>query len=244
MSMVRRSLLSAAFALGLAQALPARAAPTIGQPAPAFSVADADGKARSLAEFKGKTVVLEWHNEGCPYVQKHYGSGAMQRLQKSATADGVVWLTVISSAPNTQGYLDAAAAKGWKAKYGAGSTALLLDPTGKVGHAYDARTTPHMYVVDKGGRLAYMGGIDDKPTTNPESLKGARNYVAAALADLEAGRSPRPSPRPTAAASSTRNSGSGRQSPSRRAVRSNLYMGSVRPYVRVFRRTRCPQKRC
>ena len=188
MSIVRRSLLSAALAVAVGQALPAQAAPAVGQAAPAFSVADADGKTRSLADFKGKTVVLEWHNEGCPYVKKHYGAGAMQKLQKQATADGVVWLTVVSSAPNTQGYLAADAAKGWKTKYDAGSTALLLDPAGKVGHAYDAKTTPHMYVIDKGGNLAYMGAIDDKPVANPESLKGAKNYVSAALADLDAGR--------------------------------------------------------
>ena len=188
MSMVRRSLLSAAFAVGLAPAFPAQAAPVVGQPAPAFSAADAEGRTRSLAEFKGKTVVLEWHNEGCPYVKKHYGAGAMQKLQKQAAADGVVWLTVISSAPNTQGYLAGDGAKGWKAKYDAGATALLLDPAGDVGRAYDAKTTPHMYVIDKGGKLAYMGGIDDKPTADPASLKGAKNYVAAALADLDAGR--------------------------------------------------------
>lgn len=188
MSMVRRSLLSAVFAVGVAPALPAQAAPVVGQPAPAFSAADAEGRTRSLAEFKGKTVVLEWHNEGCPYVKKHYGAGAMQKLQKQAAADGVVWLTVISSAPNTQGYLAGDAAKRWKAKYDAGATALLLDPAGDVGRAYDAKTTPHMYVIDKGGKLAYMGGIDDKPTADPASLKGAKNYVAAALADLGAGR--------------------------------------------------------
>ena len=188
MSLVRRSVLSAVVALGLTQAVPATAAPAVGQPAPAFSAVDADGRTRSLAEFKGKTVVLEWHNEGCPYVKKHYSSGAMQKLQKSATSDGVVWLTVISSAPKTQGYLSADEAKGWKTKYEASSTALLLDPAGKVGHAYDARTTPHMFVIDKAGKLAYMGGIDDKPVANPASLDGAKNYVAAALADLDAGR--------------------------------------------------------
>jgi|KBSSwiStaDraftv2_1062776.scaffolds.fasta_scaffold356064_1 hypothetical protein len=192
MSLSRRYVLSTAFVLGIAPALAvapaAHAAPAIGQPAPGFSAVDAEGRTRSLAEFKGRIVVLEWHNEGCPYVKKHYGSGAMQSLQKSATAGGVVWLTVISSAPHTQGYLAGEAAKGWKAKYGASSTALLLDPAGKVGHAYDARTTPHMYVVDKAGKLAYMGGIDDKPVADPASLKGAKNYVTAALADLKAGR--------------------------------------------------------
>ncbi|WP_312160997.1 thioredoxin family protein [Phenylobacterium sp.] len=184
--MLRRSFVLAA-ALSLT-APAAFAAPAVGQPAPAFTAKDADGKPRSLAEFKGKTVVLEWTNDGCPYVQKHYKSGAMQGLQKSATQDGVVWLTLISSAPGKQGYLDAGQAKGWKASSGAGSSALLLDPAGQVGHAYEAKTTPHMYIVDKTGTLVYMGGIDDKPTADPASLKGAKNYVSAALSDIKAGR--------------------------------------------------------
>lgn len=167
---------------------PAFAAPVIGQPAPAFQVKDADGKTRSLAEFKGKTVVLEWTNEGCPYVQKHYNSGNMQGLQRQAAKDGAVWLTIISSAPGTQGYKEPAEAKAWKTKVKAAPTAILLDPDGKVGRAYDAKTTPHMYIVDKAGTLVYMGGIDDKPTADPASLKGAKNYVLAALADVKAGR--------------------------------------------------------
>ncbi|MBA4793515.1 thioredoxin family protein [Phenylobacterium sp.] len=186
----RRSLL-AGLAAGLAcaaLAAPAAAAPTIGQPAPAFTAVDASGKARSLAEFKGKTVVLEWTNEGCPYVQKHYKSGNMQGLQKSAVADGVVWLTLISSAPGKQGYKTADEARAWKSEAGAASTAVLLDPKGEVGRAYAAKTTPHMYVVDKTGALVYMGGIDDKNSADPASLKGAKNYVAAALADVKAGR--------------------------------------------------------
>ena len=186
--MNRRLVLSAAAALSLAFAAGAHAAPAIGQPAPAFTVKDADGKTRSLSEFKGKTVVLEWTNEGCPYVQKHYKSGNMQGLQKQATADGVVWLTVVSSAPGTQGYLEGAKAKSWKSSHKAVSSALLLDADGVVGKSYDARTTPHMYVVDRGGKLVYMGGIDDQPVASADSLKGAKNYVAAALADVEAGR--------------------------------------------------------
>lgn len=183
--LTRRLVLAASM---LAIAAPAAAAPAIGQPAPNFQAVDADGRTRSLSEFKGRTVVLEWHNGGCPYVKKHYGAGAMQSLQKQATADGAVWLTLISSAPGTQGYLAPAEAKTWKASNKAAATALLLDPEGDVGKAYDARTTPHMYVVDRAGRLAYMGGIDDKPSADPSSLKGANNYVAAALADLKAGR--------------------------------------------------------
>lgn len=184
----RRTLIAAAAATAAALAAPAFAAPAVGQPAPNFQAKDADGKTRSLAEFKGKTVVLEWTNNGCPYVQKHYNSGAMQNLQKQATKDGVVWLSIISSAPGMQGYLEPAAAKAWKAKAGAGSTAVLLDPTGAVGRLYEAKTTPHMYIVDKTGKLVYMGGIDDKPSANPETLKGAKNYVTAALADMKAGR--------------------------------------------------------
>ncbi|MDD3837356.1 MAG: thioredoxin family protein [Phenylobacterium sp.] len=183
-----RRLVLAACAATLTAPAAAVAAPAIGQPAPVFRAVDADGRTRSLDEFKGKTVVLEWHNGGCPYVQKYYNAGAMQSLQRQATADGVVWLTLVSSGPGTQGHLTPAEAKSWKAANKAGSTALLLDPDGKVGKAYDARTTPHMYVVDKTGRLVYMGGIDDKPAADPASLKGAKNYVAAALADLKAGR--------------------------------------------------------
>jgi peroxiredoxin len=185
----RRTLLAATLVAALGAAAPALAAPAIGKAAPAFSAVDAQGKTRTLSEFKGKTVVLEWTNEGCPYVQKHYKAGAMQALQKQAAADGVVWLTVVSSAPGKQGYLSADQAKGWKAGQNAGYTALLLDPKGDVGRAYDAKTTPHMYIVNPAGQLVYMGGIDDKPSADPASLKGAKNYVSAALADLKAGRS-------------------------------------------------------
>lgn len=185
--MFTRSLVLAA-GMAVALAAPALSAPTVGQPAPGFTAKDGDGKTRSLSEFKGKTVVLEWTNAGCPYVQKHYNSGNMQALQKGAAKDGVVWLTLVSSAPGKQGYVSPAEAKTWKTSSGAASTALLLDPGGQVGKAYDARTTPHMYVVDKTGKLVYMGGIDDKPTADPSSLKGAKNYVTAALSDVKAGR--------------------------------------------------------
>jgi len=182
----RRLLLGLAAAAVIAA--PAAAAPVLNQPAPAFTVADADGKSRSLAEFRGKTVVLEWTNNGCPYVQKHYNSGHMQGLQREATAEGVVWLTIISSAPGFQGYLTPPQAKAWKAKAGAHSSDVLLDPKGTVGRAYAARTTPHMFVIDRTGKLVYMGGIDDQATTDPDSLKTAKNYVTAALADVQAGR--------------------------------------------------------
>jgi AhpC/TSA family len=184
----RRTVLTLAALGAFGVMSPASAAPALGQPAPAFQAVDAEGRTRALSEFKGKTVVLEWTNEGCPYVKKHYGSGNMQSLQRNAVKDGVVWLTIISSAPNTQGYLTQAQAKTWKTSSKAHFSALLLDPAGKVGRAFDAKTTPHMYIVDGSGKLVYMGGIDDRPSSDPKSLEGAENYVAAALGDLKAGR--------------------------------------------------------
>ncbi|MDR7061974.1 MULTISPECIES: thioredoxin family protein [unclassified Sphingopyxis] len=158
-----------------------------GQVAPAFELASADGKQVSLADFRGKTVVLEWTNEGCPYVKKHY-SGAMQKLQKEAVADGVVWLTIVSSAPGEQGFVEGESAKNWGQRFNAGFTHLLLDPTGATGRAYGAKTTPDMRVIDGEGRIIYTGGIDDKPTNKVEDLAGARNFVRAALDDHAAGR--------------------------------------------------------
>jgi len=184
----RLTMVSAAALAVISLAAPSAAAPVLGEPAPAFQAVDADGRARSLKEFKGKTVVLEWTNQGCPYVQKHYNSGNMQGLQKQAAGDGVVWLTLISSAPQQQGHLTGSEAKAWKVQAGAASSAVLLDPQGQVGRAYDAKTTPHMYIIDPAGKLVYMGGIDDKPSSDPASLKTARNYVSAALADVKAGR--------------------------------------------------------
>ena len=124
--------------------------PTAGQAAPAFTLVDAEGTQRSLADFRGKTVVLEWTNEGCPYVKKHY-TGAMQALQREATADGVVWLTIISSAPGTQGHVEGQAAREWRTRTNGAATHLLLDPTGQVGKLYDAKTTPDMRVIDADG---------------------------------------------------------------------------------------------
>ncbi|MFT4936829.1 MAG: peroxiredoxin, partial [Pseudoalteromonas distincta] len=160
-SFPRRPVLAGIAAFAAMIAAPALAAPAIGKPAPAFSAADSTGKARSLSEFRGKTVVLEWTNDGCPYVQKHYNAGAMQGLQKRAAGDGVVWLSIISSAPGKQGYKTAAQANAWKTESGAAPSAILLDPKGEVGRAYGAKTTPHMYVVNPAGTLVYMGGIDD-----------------------------------------------------------------------------------
>jgi peroxiredoxin len=159
-----------------------------GKPAPEFTATDSTGKSHKLSDYKGKTVVLEWTNDGCPYVRKHYGSGNMQALQKEAGNNGVVWLTVVSSAKGEQGYVDGAGANKLTTDRKAIPAAVLLDPEGKVGRAYGAKTTPHMYVIDKDGRLVYNGAIDDKPTSNPADIKGARNYVQAALTAVAEGK--------------------------------------------------------
>ncbi len=167
---------------------PAQAAVATGAPAPNFSMQDASGASRTLAEFAGRTVVLEWTNYGCPYVQKHYGSGNMQALQLEATEAGVVWLQVISSAPRQQGHLDGAGVVARVRTDNAHPTATLLDPSGAMGHAYGARNTPHMFIIGGDGRLLYQGAIDDRPSARPSTLEGANNYVRAALADIAAGR--------------------------------------------------------
>lgn len=159
-----------------------------GAPAPAFSVQDADGRTRTLSEFAGRTVVLEWTNNGCPYVRKHYDAGNMQALQREAAAQGIVWLQVISSAPGEQGFLDGAGARARVQADNAAPAATLLDPDGTMGRAYGARTTPHMYIISGEGRVLYQGAIDDRPSARPASLEGANNYVRAALADIAAGR--------------------------------------------------------
>ncbi len=171
-------------------AAPEKAEAAAGQAAPAFTLVDADGTQRSLADFRGKTVVLEWTNEGCPYVKKHY-TGAMQALQREAVADGVVWLTIISSSPGTQGYVEGEEARAWRTRTDGAATHLLLDPTGQVGKLFGAVTTPDMRVIDGDGILRFVGGIDDRPTNKVEDLEGANNFVRAALDDLEAGRAVR-----------------------------------------------------
>lgn len=167
---------------------PAAAAIETGGPAPAFSVVDANGQTRTLSEFAGRTLVLEWTNHGCPYVRKHYDAGAMQALQQEATAQGVAWLQVISSAPGEQGHLDGPGALARVAADNAHPTATLLDASGAMGRAYGARNTPHMFVISGDGRLAYQGAIDDRPSARPDTLQGANNFVRAALADISAGR--------------------------------------------------------
>lgn len=177
----------AAFALALAVPGALRAQAVAGQPAPAFALTDSNGKARSLGDFKGKYVVLEWVNHSCPFVGKHYDSGNMQRLQKAWTAKGVAWLSVNSSAPGKDGYVDGTQANALTRAKGAAPTALLLDPDGKVGRAYGAKTTPHMFVIDPQGKVIYAGGIDDKPSTDQADVATAKNYVSAALGEALAG---------------------------------------------------------
>jgi hypothetical protein len=160
----------------------------LGAPAPNFTLIDSNGNSVSLADFKGKTVVLEWTNHECPYVRKHYGGNNMQGLQKKWTAQGVVWLTLVSSHPGAQGFVHGLEANKLTEERGAAPTAVLLDPKGGVGRNYGAQVTPHMYVITGEGALVYMGGIDDKPTTRLEDLKTAKNFVDAALSEVVAGK--------------------------------------------------------
>lgn len=187
MSTTRRIVLAAAL-VGASFPAFAEGAPHVGSPAPAFTATDSNGKTVSLADLKGKTVVLEWTNDECPFVRKHYGSQSMQTLQKKWTDKGIVWLSVISSTPGEQGYADPAKANRLTADRGASPSAVLLDPKGYVGRIYGAQVTPHMYVIKPDGVLAYMGGIDDKPSTKAEDLKTAKNFVDTALSELSAGK--------------------------------------------------------
>jgi peroxiredoxin len=196
--MIRRHVVTFAAAAGLL-ALATFAAPaaaqngaaavaTVGQPAPAFSARDTAGRTVSLADFKGKTVVLEWVNPGCPYVQKHYRSANMQGTQREAAAKGVVWLAINSTSTDHHDYLAPTAMADWMKGQQAAATATLMDPEGKIGRAYGARTTPHMYVIDAKGTLAYIGAIDNKPTANTADIAGATNHVKAALGEVLAGK--------------------------------------------------------
>jgi len=174
-------------AVNRATAVPPPAA-RVGEPAPQFNAQDITGKTIRLADYAGKTIVLEWTNDGCPFVGKHYDSGNMQALQQKYTAAGVVWLTLASSAPGEQGYVTPAEAKADLAHWRATPTDFLLDPDGTVGRLYDARATPNMVVIDRTGRVAYMGAIDDTPSTRLADVKTAHNYVVAALDALAAGQ--------------------------------------------------------
>jgi peroxiredoxin len=184
MNSKRLSLLLPALALSslVALALPP------GSPAPDFKGVDSNGVAHSLSDYRGKYVVLEWANRGCPYEQKHYLSGNMESLQKQWTSKGVVWLSIVSSAPGQQGYVTPAEENDYLRTMKASPTAALLDPTGAIGHLYDARTTPHIFVIDPTGKLVYQGAIDDKPSPDQSTLQGADNYLNDALNAAMAGK--------------------------------------------------------
>jgi peroxiredoxin len=158
-----------------------------GQPAPGFSLTDLSGKPVNLADYKGKTVVLEWHNFACPFVQKHYRSGNMQSLQKKYAND-VVWLAVNSTARTAFDYMEPAKVSQQLADFKAAPARYLMDEPGEVGRAYGAKTTPHMYIIDPAGKVVYNGAIDDRHSANVADVKGAKNYVAAALDEMKAGK--------------------------------------------------------
>ena len=181
-----RTLALLLLSFGIASAAHAAAVP--GQPAPAFSATDVNGKPVALADFRGKTVVVEWNNPQCPFVMKHYGSGNMQALQQKATTAGVVWLAVNSTSSSHFDYMAPAALAAWFNQQKAAPTAVLMDTKGEIARAFGARATPHMFVIDPNGKVAYAGAIDDKRSTNPADVKTASNYVIAALSDLSAGK--------------------------------------------------------
>ena len=160
----------------------------VGDAAPDFTATDSRGQTHKLSEYRGKYVVLEWTNSNCPFTRKHYTSGNMQALQKEWTAKGVVWLTVLSSAPGNDGYKTAAEENAWVEQIHAAPTAVLLDPSGALGHEYEAKTTPDMYVIDASGKLIYSGAIDDRRTVDLSDVKGANNYVSDALTEAMAGQ--------------------------------------------------------
>jgi peroxiredoxin len=162
--------------------------PPVGSVAPDFSATDAKGKTHSLSQYKGKYVVLEWFNPECPFVKKHYGSSNMQKLQGEFTTKGVVWLSVDSSAPGTEGNLTPDQAEKTMADWKTKSTALLLDQDGKVGRAYGAKNTPHMFVINPEGKIVYEGAIDSKATPNPGDIPSSTNYVKVALDESLAGK--------------------------------------------------------
>lgn len=177
--------ITAALALAATAAL---ATASVGQPAPAFTAVDTSGKTVALADFKGRHVVLEWVNPGCPYVAKHYGSANMQGTQRQAVARGVVWLAINSTASEHGDYKTPAALARWMQGHQAAATATLMDADGRVGRAYGARTTPQLFLIDPQGTLVYAGAIDDKPSSNPADVAGATNHVKVALAEALAGR--------------------------------------------------------
>ena len=161
---------------------------TTGDAVADMQVTDSNGVVHNLNDFAGKTVVLEWTNDGCPYVKKHYNTDNMQTLQKEAAADDVVWLSVISSAPGKQGHVDGAGANALTAERGAAPTAVILDEAGEAGRTFAAKTTPHMYIIDADQTLVYQGAIDDNPSSNPATVETATNYVRKALMEVKAGQ--------------------------------------------------------
>ena len=183
----RRALLLGSAAVALVPAA-AFAASDVGKPAPAFSATDSNGKMWSLAELKGKVVVLETTNHDCPYVGKHYRSGNMQAQQREATATGVIWLTVASSAPGKEDFVNASQANDLTKSRNAAPTAVLLDPQSKIARAYGATVTPHMYVIDASGVLVYKGGIDSIPSADTADIPKAKQYVRVALDQILSGK--------------------------------------------------------
>jgi len=171
----------------LAIAAPATAKIATGSSVSDMTVTDSNGVQHNLSDFAGKKVVLEWTNEGCPYVKKHYSTDNMQKTQQMAKDEGAVWLSVISSAPGKQGYKTGEEANAWKEAQGAEIAAIVLDPDGDMGKTFSAKTTPHMYIIDEDQTLVYQGAIDDNPSANPATIEGAQNYVLAAMEDLKAG---------------------------------------------------------
>lgn len=188
MSLLKRVAVTTVASLFVLAAEVAVASVKVGEPAPNFSLAGEDGQNHSLADYKGKTVVLEWTNADCPFVKKHYSSGNMQSLQKTYTGKDVVWLSIISSAPGKQGNVDAAGALSNIKEKGAAPSHVLLDSKGEVGRLYEAKTTPHMFIIDKSGKLAYAGGIDSEASADPADIATATPYVKSALDELLAGK--------------------------------------------------------
>ena len=184
----RRSLVLGSAAAALLPAIAAAAAPDVGQPAPAFTAVDSNGKTWSLADLKGKVVVIETTNHDCPYVRKHYNAGNMQAQQREAASKGVVWMTSASSATGEQGHVTAAQANELTKSRNAAPAAVLLDPQSKVARAFGATVTPHMYIVDARGILVYKGGIDSIPSSDPNDVPKATQYVRVALDEVLAGK--------------------------------------------------------
>ena len=176
------------FASLIATAVFASDVPSVGSAAPDFSLPDAKGNSHSLSQYKGKYVVLEWFNPECPFVKKHYGSDNMQKLQEQYTSKGVVWLTIDSNAPGTEGSITPEQAQKITASWKTHQTALLLDPEGKAGRAYGAKNTPNMVIIDPDGKIAYEGAIDSKASPNPADIPSSTNYVKAALDESLAGK--------------------------------------------------------